>query len=593
MSTPLYGQPWRGFGWDYWAPIVTKPKKAAIEKIIHDHASNTMKPLRKKALKPEMVARAMQLLDEYKPPLSNDRVKEIFSAQLQVSTHKSPSSLPQAPPQLPNPPPNFPSAIQLGTKSTAAPKKPIFSQSSFCYDFKYISQLIDIFLQETYYQSWQLEPGCFRLMPGRSLVTDHIISSPDSLRIALDDTSNPDISFLKVAFTPQNNSPRQNYRFSDAGALYPYRGRGPVWENNSCALDCCIVAARLMDLGCVVADRGNQTRGDWLASLPDLEKNFQTLLARPWERASKQNCISFKNAFSPHLFKAMNPAKPDDLVGKFLPVNAIWRLCTANMHQYSFTHSRYSACKFCVTNGRKATDGLPQILQSVDIDELNEETKQAYGEKPTMSQLLNYYFAAHSRNCPGCGGQGTREVRRRVHGQLPSRLVVEPALSYREAAIGETSYRIPILYEDPAGNSQEAVYRWLGGIFQSSGHFRLYWTDCRPHDPSGSVMIYDGMQLDGAIIGSVVPIDPDTKVPTYWSGGTNLLFYERIEVENDEGLQSAAKSIKGNIDRLLTRQPQPWPYRLAKGIGGKRKASSSSQGSPINKKTKTQATQTP
>lgn len=493
MSTPKYGQPWRGLAWDEWAPIITKPTIAAIEKIIHDHTSNTTKPLRKKALKKEVVERAMQVLDECTPPLSNDRVKEIFSGQLQVSTPKSPGPLPQAPPQAPpqaSPQaptllPNTPSTTPLRVNTAAAQTKPIVGRSSSCYDIQYISQLIDIYLQETYYQSWQLEPGCFRLMPGRAIVTGRMISSPDSLQTVLNDTFDPNISFLKVAFTP-SNPPRQNYRFSDAGAFYPYRGHGPIWKNNSCALDCCIVAARLMDLGRVVADKGNQTRVDWLASLPDLEKNFQALLARPWERASKQSCISFKDAFTPHLFKAINSAKPDDLVGKFLPVNMVWQLCTANMHQYSFTDSRFSVCKVCETNGKKATIGLPHILQSVAIDELNEETKQAYGEKPTMSQLLNYYFAAHSRDCRDCGNKGTREQRRKVHGQLPSRLVVEPTSTYREAAIGETSYRIPVLYEDLAGNSQEAVYRWLGGssnhrvIFDSIGLIVGLMTQANP-----------------------------------------------------------------------------------------------------------------
>lgn len=63
------------------------------------------------------------------------------------------------------------------------------------------------------------------------------------------------------------------------GALFPLRGRGPVWDANSCATDCVIVAGMLLDAGCTKMDRANNRS----AQFTENEKSFIEVTNVPWD----------------------------------------------------------------------------------------------------------------------------------------------------------------------------------------------------------------------------------------------------------------------------------------------------------------------
>ena len=74
--------------------------------------------------------------------------------------------------------------------------------------------------------------------------------------------------------------------------------------------------------------------------------------------------------------------------------------------------------------------------------------------------------------------------------------------------------------------------------------------DAAAGGPRGYLRVYDGVMLKGAIVGGVGPALPEYKVDAFWAKGTDMLFYERLEVEarSTGEVDPKAKKVEGRVD---------------------------------------------
>ena len=96
-------------------------------------------------------------------------------------------------------------------------------------------------------------------------------------------------------------------------------------------------------------------------------------------------------------------------------------------------------------------------------------------------------------------------------------------------------------------------------------------------------MVYDGMRLNGSIIGGVPPYHPYNAVPPPWSQGCDVLFYERVYPEK---AQVKANAIRTMMDDILDQEHMSGSKRRYSEIsedvteeGGPRKRGSASPAS--------------
>lgn len=333
----------------------------------------------------------------------------------------------------------------------------------------------------------------------------------------------------------------------NAGRFYPHRGRGPTWRNNSCALDCCIVAAMFMNVGSTVIDMGSANSHN---RVPTLQWEFVRMVNENWDFLAGRPSWERRNTFLETIISVLNaeaPRGPQLALGNYLAATAIWAHCTSAFQQFTYTESRLRICRICKGSAQL---NQPNRHFRVTLANLGTEFK---GQHPTMQQLLARHFGADSfRVCSfQCKIQPTiAERRRQIHGGLPPRLVVQPAEDYRDIRYA-TADNITFQYQDENGNQHDVTYRWLGGVYNRASHYRTYWTDGSTLDPGGHVKIYDGMVTEGSIVGGIPAARPHGWVPATWANNTDILFYERVVAPNLEIALGQVTTMLNSSQNLL------------------------------------------
>ncbi|KAL8775952.1 MAG: hypothetical protein Q9213_008427 [Squamulea squamosa] len=350
------------------------------------------------------------------------------------------------------------------------------------------------------------------------------------------------IQALKLVFS--TNTP--NYSLRSDGKPFPYRGQGPIWDQNSCHLDVCIVAARMLNVGCTIADRSGLTRDSWFRALQPVQRKFLDLISMSWEDMDKQTNIQRRHHFWDHELASLKGISRRPDLGSAINV---WDKCTSQMGQFGFEKSQgFSSCKHCGAVPTSKTVIHHQFL-SLDLSQHDyEEFKSQFGEsRKPVGWWIGRELKPLDKRCGICKNPSGRSREYEIVGAPPRRLVVVPGQYVQGLVSGATSDYVQFSYWSSNGE-QNATYRWLGGIYNRSRHFRLYWTDGEKGSPYPQVRIYDGRQAFGAIIGGVPAINFEDKVPSAWSRAPTILFYERVD---EVALSIAAENIKGLIDRAL------------------------------------------
>ena len=403
--------------------------------------------------------------------------------------------------------------------------------------------------------------------PSRQAAPAHpsgqLIDGTMTLANAFNDRDDPHISSLRIKFLSRASpglDSRQallgvqqthSYVLHPAGEWYPYRGRGPVWKDNSCALDCCLVAAQLLNIGQTTIDIGSRPRIEWINSLTDLEKSAMTAFEIDWGVLTPATSIQTRHGFLRKILAEMNANKRTQhqtRLGSFLPATGIWSLCTSMASQFSFTTIQRNTC----TNCSRVHPNPPTPTPATDI---TLDVLRSTGQTPTMEEMLQQYFGpivpgGSRANCVDCKATASARRRRVVVGDLPVRLVVKPADNYRDVKNANAD-RLTFNYlpSDDLSTERQVSYRWLGGIYLRNGHYRLYWTDCDYITPNGNVKVYDGKIASGSIVGGVPPCHPENRIPEIWRASTEFFFYERI---NEDNMDAALDIFATEFENLRT-----------------------------------------
>ena len=330
---------------------------------------------------------------------------------------------------------------------------------------------------------------------------------------------------------------------------FPYRGRGPIWHANSCSLDCCIVAARLLNVGITLADKGpTPTNAAWLSSLHANVRSFLDLVVNgDWEIMNARDNINIRHHFLRNTAFHAVGQQWAAAAGALLPAANLWDRLTEAVGQFEYRTSTLVSCYTCNAQYIHPPTDTGNATGSLAITQAHLPPNA----KPSMEFLLNRQFISRPpdplnvnqqrRPCSRCNATHVTSRQCIIHGSLPLRLVVAPDNSYTNIA-GATSDAIRVRYVTSDREIRLATYRWLGGIYNAANHFRLYWTDCGPNDQTDNLKVYDGLRVSGAIVGGVAPHKssstaprkPEDRVPPYWSNRTTLLFYERTSDVADQ-----------------------------------------------------------
>ncbi|KAI9856140.1 MAG: hypothetical protein M1813_009258 [Trichoglossum hirsutum] len=381
------------------------------------------------------------------------------------------------------------------------------------------------------------------------------------------------------------------FYFSESGTEYTNYGRGPTWggwtahgrtiparpdlnpdqnvdgsyvQANSSGIDCLIVAGMFLDVGQTTADRGSDSRSNWLKKLTPIQKEYLDAVRTDWNDYARTGSVKKKKRFYDAVLRSLNFEYRE-----FTPPAGVWvgPLAT-NFHQFTFHVATRKACARCRFT---SIDGDPggQHALSVDVDfDMVQKNPNI-----TLSHYLRYYFghrASQDKKVMSrefhCGVPPSK-ARKIVIGGMPPRLVVTPE-TRKDATIPipeHTNRDISFHYEDETGDERSAIYRWIGGIYLSNQHYRVYWDDGEFHDEL--IKVYDGQQpfsagtparagLFGTIIGGLEPPTAGERVPFPWNDAPCLLFYERVDntpgIDQLNAIQSIAEKLKEAVAVDLT-----------------------------------------
>lgn len=540
-----YGNVWRGHSWQFWKGLLRRRSISDFQDSIRTYTQEIA-----------AIELLLATLDAYQPPLNEQQVIDAING---LPPPQSSGSRTIARPAPPPPAQQLLSAIYTANPQTRSdptletesdgPNVNLPTPSMTDPAIGGIQQQIRELLQERQFRGLLLERGRPQLIRARPWTTNKTVDSRDQFERLHADADDPRISALRLARAkpePGYENPH-NWKFSRNGESYPYYGRGPVWAENSCALDSCIVAARLLNVGSISTDKGDASLHDWMDSLLRLKLDFLDLLALRWETYAGDTNIAYRDYFRTKL----GPACQD---GEMMSAVALWEMCTAGADQFKYSEYWHGRCTKC---GRENTGRLkPTVLRDLALGAFTHAATAALGEIPDMTQRLNKHFDSELKECKrnvgGCGAKGAVLRRRTVDGHLPPRLVVLTPLGASHTDIpGAASDHVPVNYHNAEG-PQSANYRWIGGIYRSDikelTHYRVYWTDCESGGTDGDLKLYDGMRVGGAIVGGIPPYSKDEKIPPFWSKSPDLLFYERVDSID---IHDVANAIKAEVNNGL------------------------------------------
>ena len=571
-----YGSAWRGRPWEYWQDILNTRSRADLQDSMKTYTRGNML-IRRGSADPVVIEMMLASLDAFRPPLNEEQVIAAINGHpppgpSATTTEVIPplastmgsSIAPQIPPdilhevskgpsshrsarpqndhtpytsgsQYKNTPRDQPwsqvpdmlgttsSVIQSDPKPPTSPEEASTDPSTHSLSGPAVEDVQRVIweLLSRRQRGLLLERGRPQLIRTMQWETDDIVvDSTEQLHGLLHDAETPRISGLNIKIARPKD--QRIYEFSANGTFHPYYGAGPITTDNSCALDCCIVAARLLNVGSMASDKGEQTHDDWLHSLESIQRHFLDLLALPWEiyrpATNAAYVANFRDSLGPG-FQGRD----------MMSTVKLWQICTSGVKQFKYSGSRHNRCTEC---GRERTSQVID-LQDLALDELSEETKHALGGNPSMTQMLNKHFQSEPKRCKrnmgGCGLPAAEIRRRVVCGHLPSRLVVLPHPEDSQKNIpGTASNEIKIDYDNEDG-PQSANYRWIGGIYRAKvngvPHYRVYWID----DYQDGLIIYDGLRLGGSVVGYFNRYSAEEPVPPFWSRTPDVLFYERTD----------------------------------------------------------------
>jgi hypothetical protein len=364
------------------------------------------------------------------------------------------------------------------------------------------------------------------------------------------------------------------FRFPNAHAPslpYSCRGRGPPalranqklkttdLDPTFSAIDCIVMAAKFLDAGLTNLDCEGMAAID---SRPDYHQMFTRMVSTDW------------NLFPPEYIRSQVDQfiRAQNIVPGMENWQVIFDICTQYCRQFQFNYTSKGKCATCIDTITEVPLSSQYVCAKVNDPNI------------TMEEVLNQAIsqARVVNTCQGCQGalvEQTTSVQ-----ELPWRLAVH--LTGRPSPKNHTSTSIKIRYTDTSGKGQTAVYRWLGGIYGNMEEdyagvadfehgfgekplrrrYRVYWTEhIRGERPTSRLRLYDGMNINGIVVGDISPDNVEEPIPAEWWQGkyTPCLFYERVvnpdRLTLDLSLAIIGDMLQAHNDDVVILEPhEPW-----------------------------------
>ncbi|XHG01676.1 hypothetical protein AWENTII_005044 [Aspergillus wentii] len=325
------------------------------------------------------------------------------------------------------------------------------------------------------------------------------------------------------------------------GAVYRYRGRGPVWNALSCAVDSVIVAGKLLDAGSTMIDRKED---GWQNRFTEVERAFIEATDINWDVCSWQRSMELRDQF----WCLLAAASPNIQLAKPNPPVTVWAECTKNFAQFQFAYGEAGTTCACQGANQMSQQECYPSLVKPPVEEGDQDGV-------SMQEVIARYFAPyHVMDCASCGAKEAT-IRAKSFDSLPLRMAV--ALD-ESIWVRNHTEDIHFTYDDGSDEENTAHYRWLGGVYFLHTNFRVFWTDSeRGEANTGEIRTYDPINAMGTIVGGIPPEKPDDRVPAAWwhKRPIPLLFYERVMDPEPGLLEVAQKSIHDMI--LAQNQEKP------------------------------------
>jgi hypothetical protein len=377
---------------------------------------------------------------------------------------------------------------------------PIIPSTETVYEKRVVTEAVERLVMQLVYADLERDPK----IPSRTEPIKYMIAH--SFANMLDMKIGAFSTTAKVKLCPLS------FNWDPNGAMFPLRGRGPVWSANSCATDCVIVAGMLMDVGCTRIDRANNRASEFT----EYEKAYIEVTNAAWETFDESMSIRVRDEF---LQRFMN-GQQNMRLGEPIPPWALWSQVTKGFAQFRYHYiERVTPCR-CqklqpFVNSHQGSCILPGFREG---DQLGVSAG---------TLIERCFYTNKSFACANCGDSTGITGERKI-GQLPLRLVMT---FDSKTILRNHTQNLKFRYIDYQNNKQVAHYRWIGGVYNNEQHARVYWNDSKRGEQSdNNVMMYDSELNKGVMVGGIPAFKPDDRVPPEWveEKAIPLLFYEQV-----------------------------------------------------------------
>ncbi|PTU18064.1 hypothetical protein P175DRAFT_0443791, partial [Aspergillus ochraceoroseus IBT 24754] len=335
-----------------------------------------------------------------------------------------------------------------------------------------------------------------------------------------------------VRLTPEAFYARM--RLDSDGQYYPIRGRGPVLQGNSSAVDCLITAGKLLDAGSTNIDREDP---GWEMKLHPVEQSFIELTDVNWDLCSAESGYQLKHQFRTLLAAAV----PGFSENAHYAARFIWGAVSENLQQFRISfEEQVSPCQCTIgadTTGYFNTYFVQPSFRDTDQHGV------------TMQDLLERAFEdRQSRDCSLCGQHNGTHFRR-YFSEVPLRMVVK---LHDSVSIWNHTNDVTFKYRNTDLVDKTVTYRWLGGIYRGDNNeHRLFWTDTeRGEEERRTIRMYEPANM-GLIVGGIPPASQNDRVPDDWwvNRSIPLLIYERVTNPSSDIIGMALQAV-GQMKKL-------------------------------------------
>ncbi|KAI9876117.1 MAG: hypothetical protein M1830_007310 [Pleopsidium flavum] len=299
-------------------------------------------------------------------------------------------------------------------------------------------------------------------------------------------------------------------------------------DYNSCAIDCLVMAVKLLGIGCFASDRGGLSLPDWERLLNPCTREIQQLLLSDVTSIDTETLLRNKMPFFDACITATTSQTCKSSYLTLQSLEDLWSNIYANVPSpFRLSVVGHGRCFQC------------QYQYELDGPDSHQSTHHVVSlwmprARVSVVGLLARLFAP--RDChdqkgaprPQCkNSHPIDQLHWHAEHDLPDVLSLIHGSWYH---YGQSTPRaVSFKYERTDGKVVQATYRWLGGIYfhPLRNHYKVYWR-CDKEQDGTWLLEYDSSSQSNMVQVPAASDDPDDMIPSEWWKKGALVFMERV-----------------------------------------------------------------